>query len=175
VVTRGGIVVIEIRKAEIWDAPRMAEIAFSAWDSGIRPLFNPQAGQREAERSRLSKAAGSSWQLAIVACMSGIVVGWCSRSAKRSYIPYLFVLPDVQSNGIGAQLLQRMESVLELSGADRVQLETPADHVRAVRFYERQGYRILALRTDGSSGQAPFTSVHMEKQLNPYVGDIGED
>jgi ribosomal-protein-alanine N-acetyltransferase len=47
--------------------------------------------------------------------------------------------------------------------------------VRAVRFYERQGYRILALRTDGSSGQAPFTRVHMEKQLNPYVGDIGED
>lgn len=163
---------IEIRKAEISDAPRMADIAFSAWDTGIRPLLDERPGHRESERQRLSQAAGLNWPNAIVAGINGIVVGWCCRSARRSYIPYLFVMPDMQGHGIGASLLGRMETILELQGASKVQLETPADNVRAVRFYERQGYSILALRTEGRGAHEPFMSVHLEKQLRPFGGDV---
>ena len=166
---------IEIRKAEISDAPRMASIAFSAWDTGIRPLLDERPGHRESERLRLSQAAGANWKNAVVAAINGIVVGWCSRSSHRSYIPYLFVMPDMQGHGIGARLLNRMETLLELEGASKVHLETPADNVRAVKFYERQGYHIMALRTDGRGAHEPFTSVHLEKQLHPFVGDIGDD
>ena len=73
---------------------------------------------------------------------------------------------------VGTLLLQRMESILELEGAERVHLETPADNVRAVRFYERQGYRILALRPDGRGAHEPFMSVHLEKRLRPFDGEI---
>ena len=118
---------------------------------------------------------GHGWRHTIVAEVDGIVVGWCSRVAGRSYIPYLFVMPEMQGHGIGATLLDRMEVMLELQGAERVHLETPADHVRAVRFYERQGYRILALRPDGRDGHDPFVSVHLEKRLKPYDGEIDED
>lgn len=163
---------INIRKAEISDAPRMADIAYAAWDSGIRPLLAERPGYRESERERLSQAAGANWPNAIVATLNGIVVGWCCRSGKRSYIPYLFVMPDMQGHGIGARLLDRMETILELAGASKVHLETPADNVRAVRFYERQGYKILALRGEGRSAHEPFMSVHLEKQLHPYVGAI---
>ena len=166
---------IEIRKAEISDAPRMADIAFAAWDTGIRPLLDEQPGQRENERARLSQASAMNWQNTIVATIDGIVVGWCSRSARRSYIPFLFVMPDMQGHGIGANLLNRMETLLELQGASKVHLETPADNVRAVRFYERQGYHILALRAEPRSGHDPFASVHLEKQLQPFAGEIGED
>jgi ribosomal protein S18 acetylase RimI-like enzyme len=163
---------IRIRKAEISDAPRMAEVAFQAWQSGILPILQPRPGHRDAERRRLSQAVGAGWPDAIVADMQGIVVGWCSRQKGRSYIPYLFVLPELQSHGIGGRLLDRMEAMLELEGAERVYLETPADHVRAVRFYERQGYKILAMRPDGR-GHHPLISVHLEKRLNPYGGDVG--
>ncbi|KKB78154.1 hypothetical protein VW35_13370 [Devosia soli] len=115
------------------------------------------------------------WQNAIVATLNGVVVGWCCRSRRRNYIPFLFVMPDMQGHGIGARLLNRMEMILELEGADRVLLETPADNVRAVRFYERQGYQILALRTEARSAHEPFMSVHLEKELHPFDGDIGED
>ena len=111
----------------------------------------------------------------IVAEVDGIVVGWCSRAARRSYIPYLFVMPELQRNGLGSALLRRMESMLELAGAERVHLETPADNVPAVRFYEKQGYRILALRSDGRDAHEPFMSVHLEKRLLPFDGDLGHE
>lgn len=164
--------VIKIRKAEISDAPRMADIAFSAWDTGIRPLLDERPGHRESERARLSQAAGTNWQNAIVATINGIVVGWCCRSTRRAYIRYLFVMPDMQGHGIGARLLSRMEMILELQGATRVHLETPADNVRAVRFYERQGYHILALPGAGRGAHEPFNSVHLEKDLHPFMGSV---
>ena len=49
---------IRIRKAEISDAPRMAEIAYEAWETGILPILTPHKGQRDSERRRLSQAVG---------------------------------------------------------------------------------------------------------------------
>lgn len=166
---------IRIRKAEITDAPRLVDIAYRAWESGIFPILDERPGLQEAERRRLSHAVGRGWRDTIVAELDGVVVGWCSRIPGRSYIPYLFVIPEMQGHGIGGMLLDRMETLLELQGADRVHLETPADHVRAVQFYERHGYRILALKPDGREGHRPLVSVHLEKRLQPYDGEIADD
>lgn len=166
---------VRIRKAEITHAPRLADIAYRAWESGILPILTDQRDARDKERRRLARAVGEGWRHAIVAEIDEVVVGWCSRQPGRSYIPYLFVMPEVQGNGVGAMLLERMEMMLELEGASRIHLETPADHVRAVRFYEKQGYNILAMRSMGGHGPDPFASVHMEKRLRPYDGVIEEE
>lgn len=166
---------ISIRKAEPADARRLADIAYRAWEAGIYPLLTKQPGMREAEQRRLAHAVAETLSRIIVAEVDGIAVGWCSRSARRAYVPYLFVMPELQGNGIGSILLRRMESLLELEGAERVQLETPADNVRAVRFYEKQGYRILALRPDGRAAHEPFMSVHLEKRLRPFDGEIADE
>lgn len=166
---------ISIRRAESADAPRLANIAYRAWESGILPLLSEKPGMREAEQRRLAQAVSETLSRIIVAEVDGVAVAWCSRSARRAYIPYLFVMPEMQSHGLGSMLLRRMESMLELEGADRVQLETPADNVRAVHFYEKQGYRILALRPDGRASHEPFMSVHLEKRLNPFEGDIEDE
>ena len=108
----------------------------------------------------------------IVAEIDNIAVGWCSRSRGRAYIPFLFVTPEFQNHGVGSLLLRRMESMLELEGEARVHLETPADNVRAVRFYERQGYHILAMKSDGRGASGPLMSVRLEKRLNPFRGPV---
>jgi 2-amino-4-hydroxy-6-hydroxymethyldihydropteridine diphosphokinase len=165
---------ISILKAETTDTSRLADIAYRAWESGIFPLLPQQPGLQQAEQRRLAQAVAETLSRIIVAEVDGIAVAWCSRAARRAYIPYLFVMPELQGHGLGSMLLRRMESMLELEGADRVQLETPADNVRAVQFYEKQGYRILALRPDGRAAHDPFMSVHLEKQLRPFEGEIGE-
>jgi len=166
---------ISIRKAETTDARRLADIAYSAWENGILPLLIEQSGMRDAERRRLAQAVTEHIPRIVLTEVDGIAVAWCSRSARRAYIPYLFVMPELQGHGLGSMLLRRMESMLELEGAERVQLETPADNVRAVRFYEKQGYRILALRPDGRAAHEAFMSVHLEKRLMPFEGEIEED
>lgn len=164
-----------IRKAETADAMRLADIAYRGWETGILPLLNDRPGLREAERRRLSHAVAEQLSSIIVAVMDEVVVAWCSRSRRRAYIPFLFVSPEFQGQGLGSILLRRMESMLELEGAERVHLETPADNVRAVRFYERQGYRILALRPDGRAVHEPLMSVHLEKRLRPFGGPIKDE
>jgi len=166
---------ISIRKAETADARRLADIAYRAWETGIFPLLSAQPGLKETEQRRLAHAVAETLSRIIVAEVDGVVVAWCSRAARRAYIPYLFVMPELQGHGLGSMLLRRMESILELEGAERVQLETPADNVRAVRFYERQGYRILAMRPDGRAAHEPFMSVHLEKRLQPFYGVIEDE
>lgn len=166
---------ISIRKAEPADARRLADIAYRAWESSILPLMTEQTGIRQAEQHRLAQAVSETLQRIIVAEVDGVAVAWCSRSARGAYIPFLFVMPELQGHGLGTMLLQRMESLLELEGIERVQLETPADNVRAVRFYERQGYRIMALRPDGRVAQDAFLSVHLQKRLKPFMGGIEDE
>lgn len=163
---------ILIRKAAPDEVGRLGDIAYEAWEQGILPLLTERPGMRRMERRRFEAAAHEMLERIIVAEIEGIAVGWCSRARGRAYVPFLFVTPEYQSQGIGSALLRRMESLLELEGESRVLLETPADNVRAVRFYERQGYHILALKPDGRDPSGPLMSVRLEKRLNPFRGPV---
>jgi len=163
---------IVIRKATPEEVGRLGDIAYEAWERGILPLLTEVPGMRQSEKRRLGIAVHEMLERIIVAEVEGIAVGWCARARARPYIPFLFVTPEYQGHGIGSALLRRMESMLELEGDSRVLLETPADNVRAVRFYERQGYHILALKPDGRDVVGALTSVRLEKRLNPYRGPV---
>ena len=75
---------ISIRKAETSDARRLADIAYRAWESGIFPLLTEQPGMKQAEQRRLAQAVAETLNRIIVAEVDGIVVAWCSRSARRA-------------------------------------------------------------------------------------------
>ena len=161
-----------IRKAMASEAERLADIAFLAWERDLRPFLAGELQNRQAERRRLQVAVHELLDRTIVAERDGIPVGWCARARGRAYIPYLFVAPLSQNQGIGTLLLKRMESVLELEGCDRVHLDTLSDNVRAVNFYQHQGYQILALKSDGQHGREAQMSVRLEKRLAPYRGPL---
>jgi ribosomal-protein-alanine N-acetyltransferase len=163
-----------IRKAFPSEVEVLADIAYVAWDKDLRPLLAGPAANRDIERRRLSHEVHANLDRIIVAEIDGAAVGWCSRARGRSYIPYLFVTPLLQNHGIGTLLLHRMEAMLELEGFGRVQLNTLADNVRAVAFYQHQGYRILALRPEDQPAHGTEASVRLEKRLSPYRGPISE-
>lgn len=165
---------LNIRQAEVAETAELAALAYQSWEAGILPLFKERVGMRENERRRLNSYVSECLSRIIVAELDDEILGWCSRARGRAYVPFLFVETTAQGHGVGSALMKRMESILELEGYDRVQLETPADHVRAVRFYERQGYRILAMKADSRHEYEPLMSVRLEKRLTPFKGLIDD-
>jgi len=163
-----------IRKALAVEIETLADIAYVAWERDLLPFLNGAATLRAAERNRLSAAVRDGLDRIIVAEVDGVAVGWCQRSRGRAYIPFLFVTPLLQNQGVGSSLLRRMESMLELEGADRIQLDTLADNVRAVNFYQHHGYQILALKSEGQPGREAQMSVRLEKRLDPWHGPIDD-
>ena len=163
-----------IRKAVSSEIETLADIAFVAWERDLLPFLNGPAASRNAEKTRLEAAVRDGLDRVIVAEVNEVSVGWCQRMHGRAYIPFLFVTPLLQNQGVGTALLRRMESMLELEGHDRIQLDTLADNVRAVNFYQHQGYQILALKTEGSPGRETQMSVRLEKRLDPWHGPIDD-
>ena len=163
-----------IRRAIPGEIETLADIAFVAWERDLLPFLIGPAASRSAERTRLSTAVRDGLDRIIVAEVNGVAVGWCLRARGRAYIPFLFVTPLLQNQGVGSSLLRRMESILELGGADRIQLDTLADNVRAVNFYQHQGYQILALKSEGQPGREAQMSVRLEKRLDPWRGPIDD-
>ncbi|MEQ1901262.1 MAG: GNAT family N-acetyltransferase [Devosia sp.] len=163
-----------IRKALPSEVETLADIAFVAWERDLLPFLNGPAASRSAERHRLSQAVHEGLDRIIVAEINGVAVGWCQRARGRAYLTFLFVTPLLQNQGVGTALLRRMESLLELEGAEHIQLDTLADNVRAVNFYQHQGYSILALKTQGPPGREMHMGVRLEKQLSPWRGPIAD-
>ena len=58
------------------------------------------------------------------------------------------VLPEQQGKGLAEALLERAESQLLECGCARVTLDTTAPLERAIRFYEKHGYRATGRVTD---------------------------
>lgn len=163
-----------IRHADKAEAIDLAALAFVSWEQGILPLYRDREHSRDALMNQLSAYCQDNFHNIIVAKMDGEIVGWCARISNKAYVPYLFVTPHLQGQGIGGLLLKRMENIFELQGYGAVQLETPADHVQAVRFYENQGYNILAMKAEGHNAHKPFMSVRLEKKLNPFTEQIDD-
>jgi len=160
---------LSLRQAERGEGEHLAGLAFEAWHKDLRPFLSGEAANPRTERQRLRGVITALIDRIIVAESRGVVLGFGMRARSRAYIPYLFVAPEAQNHGIGTLILTRIESLYELEGFDRVSLDTLSDNVRAVRFYQHHGYRILAMKRDGH-GAEPDTSVRLEKPLFPFKG-----
>lgn len=84
-------------------------------------------------------------------------------------VDFLFVLPEVQGQGIGALLLTRAEDRARQESLARLYLESDA---HAAPFYERRGFRTLATRP---SEMSPGMDIPMmERPLPPAVHRVAD-
>jgi GNAT superfamily N-acetyltransferase len=82
---------------------------------------------------------------------SGEIVGTVGCNAvgnKQGHLRGMAVLNDWQGTGVAQQLLASAESELRTLGCERRTLDTTAPLQRAIRFYERNGYRATGHVTD---------------------------
>ena len=159
---------MRLRRGGPGDVAQIARMLRSTYD---RMTFIPRLHTPEEDLAYVTSlfADHEAW----VAADGDDVLGFAILSSDQ--LLQIHVDPGRQNQGIGTLLLRRMESIIELEGADRVQLDTLSDNVRAVNFYQHQGYRILVLKREGGTGSDPQTSVRLEKRLSPYRGPLNDD
>ena len=89
-----------------------------------------------------------------VARLEGRVVGFIARDATQVHA--LYVLPDLQHQGIGTALLHDA-----MAHCKELRLWSYQANMAATRFYASRGFSELE-RTDGSTNDAQLPDIHFE-------------
>ena len=84
----------------------------------------------------------------IIALIDGQVVGWCDIMPRDADAPTIGVLgmgvvDDHRGKGIGEALIRAALTAAQGKGFDTIRLDVRTDNERAVKLYEKVGFRIL--------------------------------
>ena len=133
---------IMVRTATAADAESVLRCLHEAFEP-YRKLYSAEAfADTTLTRETLLRRMGE--MAVLVAGNDGQIVGtvaFHTIDAATGHFRGMAVLPEWQSRGVAQELLQEVEQQLSARGCTRVTLDTTAPLERAIRFYERNGYR----------------------------------
>jgi len=130
-----------IRRASLDDGPAILQC--------LRAAFEPYRTQYTAAGYEDTVLTTETIQhriekmVVLVACdESGVIIGTVGGTAfgKEGHIRGMAVAPSSQGGTVGKRLLETIERELMAAGCARLTLDTTAPLIRAMRFYERNGY-----------------------------------
>jgi putative acetyltransferase len=133
---------IEIRTATPEDIPTIASVLLAAF-AEYEPLYTPggfAATTPTSDQIRDRFDEGPAW----IARLDGAVVGTVSalpRDGTTLYVRSMAVLPAARGHDIGGALLGAVERFAQEHGCTRLLLSTTPFLARAIRLYERAGFR----------------------------------
>jgi GNAT superfamily N-acetyltransferase len=142
--------VLTIRRATESDAKGIQhclQSAFAPYESQFTPAgFIDAAPTVQEIRGRFA-----SMSLFVAVVESGAIVGtiaWHPNSPEEGHIRGMAVLTEWQGKGVAQQLMSAAESEIRAHGCRRASLDTNDPLERAIRFYEKQGYRCTGKTID---------------------------
>ena len=155
---------LTLRQAHIAESARLGMVAFDSWQNSLMTYFPDGKLAREKMKTELVLYVIGALERLTVAEKDGEVAGWIAREAN--YVPYLWVAPTKQREGIGSSLLFQIEADMVAAGHRRSILDTVAAHEAAIRFYERAGYEIVQRgQSVTRTGRMSVEKVRLVKQL----------
>jgi ribosomal-protein-alanine N-acetyltransferase len=109
------------------------------------------ASDRLSRRS-LASLAKSPSACVLVASIADGTIGYAvvlmRRGSQRARLYSVAVSPTATRRGVGSSLLSAAEHAAHRRGASRLHLEVRADNGKAIRLYQRAGYRLTGRRPD---------------------------
>lgn len=104
---------------------------------------HPQRFTRRYMRQLLSSSDSAAWIAERENRMAGFaIVEWAQQiSGVVAYIATIEVLPAYRLQGVGAELLRRLEGSANAERAIAIWLHVDMENASAIRLYERLGYR----------------------------------
>ncbi len=85
----------------------------------------------------------------VVAEADGGLIGFVTVDPRTSYLDQIVVAPEYWAAGVGAALI-RVAKHLSPTSLD---LDVNTDNVRAIRFYQKQGFAIAGAGVNPTSGK----------------------
>jgi ribosomal protein S18 acetylase RimI-like enzyme len=101
----------------------------------------------------------------MVAVSEGRIVGHASYRIVEDGCEITSIAADPPQRGIGSALMDAITGEARRSGCRRAWLTTTNDNLGALRFYQRRGFRLLALR--------PGAVDSARRDLKPQLPAIG--
>lgn len=86
---------------------------------------------------------------ALVCRRRGERVGFAVHRGEAATVELLALMATEQRAGVGSALLAALESLAAAENRRRLRLCTTNDNLDALRFYQRRGFRLAALRPGG--------------------------
>ena len=74
------------------------------------------------------------------------------------YVEDLWVRKDLRSRGVGARMMMEMTMLASLQGYDSISLSVGVDNRRAIRLYERMGFKTTRIPRFTLSGMVSMTN-----------------
>lgn len=102
----------------------------------------------------------------IIAWRDGVPVGLATYRIDGDACELMSINSLIQDSGVGTSLLRAVEETARAAGCRRLFLITTNDNTHALRFYQRKGYRLVALRP-GAIDEA--------RRLKPGIPKVGID
>ena len=129
-------------------------------------------GLQDSARTAFLNFVESSWLTINVVEQQGTVAGWAARERLDELISDFWIDPQFQRRGLGTLLLTEIEAEIVHQGLESARVETHAQNIEAVGFFEKHGYTVNWL----SVAYAPkvdrdIQSVGLSKQLVKHQDD----
>lgn len=94
------------------------------------------------------------------------IIGLITYVQKEDEIEIISLDSTVEGKGIGSALVEKVEQVAKEQHIQKISLVTTNDNVKALKFYQKRGYRITAIIRD---------AVNEARKIKPSIPLIGDD
>jgi ribosomal protein S18 acetylase RimI-like enzyme len=141
---------ISIRESTRDDVPAITRCLGEAFEA-YREAYTPGAFADTVLNAHALERRMEKMCVLVAATISGQIVGTIAYeivNADEGHIRGMAVLPSTQSSGVARQLLNTVEAKLRAERCLRITLDTTAPLIRAIHFYERNGFRRSGRVTD---------------------------
>jgi len=135
-------------------------------DGADRARITEFLDERSTARvARLGELVDATAQTALIAEKEGRIVGVLSYIIDDDSCEVLTLHAAERSIGIGSALIREVEWLARAEDCRRLWLITTNDNLDALRFYQRQGFTLLALHVGG---------IVRDRKVKPEIPVIGE-
>ena len=154
------------------DAVAVQRVARESWHAAYDDVVGPDVVETAIDEwydpENLAASMDREDGSFLVARVDGTLVGFAQAvlgdGDDPASLARIYVAPERWGEGVGTDLLDRLEAWLREAGADRLRLAVMADNAVGNDFYEARGYRVVDERAADLFG-ASVAELVREKSL----------